>query len=250
MRTFLLSFGTRRYARPLRRLAQSATKHFDRVLCLRENTELLSKEWRADNREILRYARGWGFWCWKPELIYSALMLINKGDVLMYCDSQVVFKKSPQRLFDLCLENNGVLLFNQKYAGHTNKPWTKRECLIRMDCDTEEFWKASQLNAAMSVWSWTKEASDLLFEWSGLCCDYDIVSDKNNCAQHPEFKDHRHDQSVLSLLAKQRSLPTYTDPSQFGNPHLQQEYYDGKVLSIDRMVSRDYPIPCLHPTLP
>ena len=35
----------------------------------------------------------------------------------------------------------------------------------------------------------------------------------------PEFKDHRHDQSILSLLAKKHNVEMFRDPSQWGNPH-------------------------------
>ena len=51
------------------------------------------------------------------------------------------------------------------------------------------------------------ETRNLINEWYNLCCDYHLIDDtisinKNlNC-----FKEHRHDQSVFSLLTKKYNL--------------------------------------------
>ncbi len=40
----------------------------------------------------------------------------------------------------------------------------------------------------------------------------------------PGFRDHRHDQSVLSLLASSRGIIPHRDPSQFGDPYIPNKY--------------------------
>ena len=56
-------------------------------------------------------------------------------------------------------------------------------------------------------------------EWLAYLTDRRIVSDDPNVMgkDNPKsFRDHRHDQSVLSLLSKKWGLPAFRDPSQYG----------------------------------
>jgi hypothetical protein len=257
MKTKLISFGTKRYARPLKRLAENAAEHFDVVETHDEQTPLLSPEWRTQNAELLRYERGWGFWCWKPELIYQSLKKMDKGDVLMYCDSQIKFVANPQPLFGRCLGNDGILLFSQYYTSQRNIKWIKRECLMALGCDVPECHDAFQLNAAFSVWSPTDLSFSLLNQWKAKCCDYRLVSDcPSGCREHLIFEDHRHDQAILSLLwwreregLSRRGITALPDPSQYGDPQRQKTYFGGQIVEFDRIVKRTYPIPCLTPAI-
>lgn len=66
-----------------------------------------------------------------------------------------------------------------------------------------------------------------LEEWLNYCTDERILTDiSNRCGydNYAEFKDHRHDQSVLSLLVLRHGIETFRDPSQFGN-HLKLAPY-------------------------
>ena len=40
---------------------------------------------------------------------------------------------------------------------------------------------------------------------------------RSGLPNYPEFRDHRHDQSILSILQVKHQITTYEDPSQFGN---------------------------------
>jgi len=48
-----------------------------------------------------------------------------------------------------------------------------------------------------------KDTRDLVNEWYNLSCDYHLIDDSSSVAQNFDcFKEHRHDQSILSLLTK------------------------------------------------
>ena len=48
----------------------------------------------------------------------------------------------------------------------------------------------------------------------------------------PGYRDHRHDQSVLGILAERHALPHFPDPSQYGYPHVGATY--GQVIDSHR----------------
>ena len=78
-----------------------------------------------------------------------------------------------------------------------------------------------------------------LTTWLEYCCDKRILTDiPNTCGKKnlPEFKGHRRDQSVLSLLAQRHSIPLYRIPTQFGNHYKMHGFrLDGEFNCIDQL---------------
>jgi hypothetical protein len=57
-------------------------------------------------------------------------------------------------------------------------------------------------------------------EWLTYSEDYRLITDSpNECGlnNYPEFYDHRHDQSILSLLGRKYNIKNIPDISQYGN---------------------------------
>jgi len=66
----------------------------------------------------------------------------------------------------------------------------------------------------------TEFSMSFIEEWLTFCQDYRILTDSpNECGleNFQNFFDHRHDQSVLSLLARKHKITLDIDPSQYGN---------------------------------
>ena len=242
----LVTFATGHYKVCQARLVESARPWFDKIWALDEAD--LSENFKQSHDAQLKFKRGWGFWVWKPWVILITLAKLKPGDVLMYCDSQCVFRENPAPLADLCLDRDGVLLFHQKREGHVNRTWTTGNCFTLMGCHGPRYWDGPQLNSAMSLWSPTNHAMRLLHEWYSRCSDVRVVGDAAGLIPNlPGFKDHRHDQSILSLLAIRDGIVSMPDPSQYGNGYEQAGRNYGQVISIDRMVGQCYPIPCPSP---
>jgi hypothetical protein len=56
-------------------------------------------------------------------------------------------------------------------------------------------------------------------EWLTYAQDSRAITDDNNVlgsTNYPDFRDHRHDQAILSILAKKWNFTVYPDPSQWG----------------------------------
>jgi hypothetical protein len=79
-----------------------------------------------------------------------------------------------------------------------------------MDCDSEMYWNAPQLEAGVSYWAVNVKSKEILQEWIEYCKDARILTDEKNVSgleNHPSFKDHRHDQSILTNIVTRRRLP-------------------------------------------
>ena len=88
-----------------------------------------------------------------------------------------------------------------------------------MECDLPEYHKASQVDGAYVLIQKNEQSMHFVRQYFEYCTDRRIITDEpNTLGQNlPQFIDHRHDQSVLSLLAHKYKIPLHTQPSEVGN---------------------------------
>ncbi len=176
--------------------------------------DILSSPFFTAHQSILSQKRGLGYWLWKPYIILEVMKTLQDGDIVIYSDCGIEIIDNLRPLIDICYEKEPVLLF----ANHNflNAHFTKRDCFVRMDCDNERYWYSLQCDAAFMLFRKTKFTMHFLNKWMKFCEDAFILTDTPNAAGNenlPGFIDHRHDQSVLSLLAEKYHLNLYRKPS-------------------------------------
>ena len=104
-------------------------------------------------------------------------------------------------------------------ANHRNSVWTKRDCFVLMKCDSAKYWEGEQAGAFFQVYRKTTDSVSFVREWFDFCQNKRILIDVPNMCGLPNlpgFRDHRHDQSVLSLLAVKHNIELFPDPTQYG----------------------------------
>lgn len=189
------------------------------------------REWEFVKKyQDISNTRGYGFWQWKPIIILDALSKLDEGDIVGYIDSGNLIINNLDYIFNICNEKDIVLFDNRdgnyKQDTHKNREWTKRDCFVLMDCDSERYYDASQVNASYQFYKKTPQTIKFLEEYKQYCDNDNIISDLPNIIYKnlPEFKDHRHDQSILSLMAIKHNITLLPEPSEWGN-YLQNRPY-------------------------
>lgn len=205
MNTQLITFATSKYFLGAERLVRSAKDHFGH--CTICGPECLDHFMRR--HPIMRNPRGFGYWAWKPYIILKALR-DRPGASVMYSDSLVDLVSSPGPLFNLDAD---ITLFDQE---HVHGRFTRRDCLMLMGCDTPEARNGLTLNAAYCIFHDTFKAREFLTEWLEWCLNEQAIGDVPSvlAPEHPEFVDHRHDQSILTNLALLRGIMPHPSPCQ------------------------------------
>lgn len=187
---------------------------FDR--CKTFSLRDLDADFQRRNSMILEQKRGAGYWLWKPYIIYHTLRRMKKSDVLMYADSGSYFTASARPLIEMVQDDpRGVLLFGLEQK---NQNYTKRDAFILMDCDNQQCWTAYQYMASFSLWRKTNFSMDFAHKWLTQSTDARVLTDQSNEMGRPNltgFIDHRHDQSVLSILALKETIAAYRNPSEY-----------------------------------
>ncbi|HPY67318.1 MAG TPA: hypothetical protein PLP03_04050 [Bacteroidales bacterium] len=177
----------------------------------------IDKEFYRKNFEILNEKRGGGYWLWKPYFILKTLKDLKPGDFLFYCDSACFFVNKIDFLISSLLESNqDVMVYCLPLL---ESQWTKpsiKEHLYYLD---ESFFETNQRLASFILFQKTDHSISFVEEWLELCKDPILLTDINvekDRKRNLSFIDHRHDQSLFSLLSKKYGYSPFRDPSQFG----------------------------------
>jgi hypothetical protein len=178
------------------------------------------------HKNILNQSRGGGFWLWKPYLILKKLEEINNGDYLFYSDSGAFFLKNISHLIiELNKSSQCIMAFELPLI---ESQWTKKELIINMKCDSELYTNSNMIMAGFQLIKKSNRSVAFYKDFLDYACNIVNIDDSRNplVKQSDDFIDHRHDQSIFSLLYKKYKLKPFKDATQFG------EYpigYSGKV---------------------
>lgn len=168
------------------------------------------------NKHILEQKRGGGYWLWKPYFIYKTLQEMNDNDYLFYSDSGAFFLKSVDLLI------NELEKYNQDIMGFelplVEKQWTKQELFNNLNCDNDNTKESNQIMASFQLIRKTTFSLNFYKQYLEYSCNEINITDKYDAeiTQDVSYIDHRHDQSIFSLLYKKYNLKVFKDPSQLG----------------------------------
>jgi hypothetical protein len=222
MKTNLVIFGTDNYKFAIDSLIKSSKNFFDSIHVF--SSKDIDDIFFDKNKEILQNKRGSGYWLWKPYFINKVLKSIDFGDVVFYVDAGNIFLGDPSFLYKKLEKNNGIILFDNRDGtidGESAKNYVscKRDCFVLMGCDEEKYIHGTHLNASYQIYQKNENTLRFIEEYLNFCENKQIITDEPNSfgLNYPGYYDHRHDQSVLSLIAIKNNITPLVDPSEWGN---------------------------------
>lgn len=215
----LTNLSNKKFDKARENLNKSAEKFgVHKIFSYSYENDLTKTEFFNRNRAVLSLPRGAGYWQWKPYIILNSLEKLNENDILIYCDCGIEIIDRLDPLIKLCMENEPILLFGNR--NFINSWYTKRDCFLLMNCDYERYWYSLQCDAAFMMFRKTDFTLAFLHEWFEYCLNPQIITDSPNVLGKENlsgFADHRHDQSVISLLAEKYNINLYRMPTTFRN---------------------------------
>ena len=186
---------------------------FDLVMSYR--FEDLEIEFVENNQDHFQNSKGGGYWVWKPYIILKALEKIEYGQYLFYSDSGSVFKRNIRRLISSINLDQDIISFGLPYV---EKAFTKPLVFQELNCESSRFQDSPQRLAGFILIKKSDRSMRLIEEWLTYSQNLIFVDDSHPSKDEEDFVEHRHDQSIFSLLVKKNNFKCYRDPSQFGNP--------------------------------
>jgi hypothetical protein len=163
--------------------------------------------------------RGFGYWSWKPYIIRQMMKHYSENDIIIYADAGCVINlnenaknKFKHWIDDVLTHPTHRLSFQMKHL--LEDDWTKKDLIEYMDCANDIYSKTGQYSAAIQIYMNTKENREFIDEIIRISKvdNWHYISDESSrIANAQTFKDHRHDQSIYSLMIKKHGSLSYID---------------------------------------
>lgn len=166
--------------------------------------------WKQYGPFILGNKRGAGYWIWKPFLILEQLKRIGEDEVVLYADAGCEFRQGRglqiadivERRFDVAVcelnTNDG-----RGWDNYNIETWSNKFTLERTSCP-DAFLSLPQFATTLIFIRNTRASNSLMFNWWRFA-----TADHGACSIDREFEDesqafieHRHDQSIFSILTR------------------------------------------------
>lgn len=177
----------------------------------------------AQHGSFMQSSRGYGYWIWKPQVVLQALQKTPEGGIVVYADAGcVLHKKGVPRLHDYIAMARqspmGILGFEQ---GHREESYSKMDSVIEITRECQAF--GYHRVGGIHVWVNQPNAVAFAQEWLDVCTkdNYRFVSDAPSMYPNSaNFVEHRHDQSIFSLLSKKYNVKVIPDETWHPNWHM------------------------------
>lgn len=176
------------------------------------NLNEMDKEFVKKNKAILEAGGTRRKMCylWKPYFIQKALSGIADGDYLIYMDGGNFYYRNSVLDTIQFMEKHHLDVAGSRTGEYRESDWTKRDVFVALGLDREPYISQSQCRAGFLILKKTQRSTDLINEWLGYCQNYNLITDCPNIygkENYEGFCEHRHDQSILSLLMGRDQIP-------------------------------------------
>jgi hypothetical protein len=210
---YFLTYNDGTHIAHMEKLIESVKKHGKQFEIIVFNKSDIDLEFSETNKRILELRRGGGYWLWKPYIINETLKKLNDGDILFYFDSMYYFTENFDDLYKPLLEINDIVVWKNKPNDGTYymKNWCKMDIIQKYGMYEKVF-----IDNVNDCWAGaicikkTENNSKIMKFWLEACTsDMDITDRPSNLANSPDFIEHRHDQSMLSIALHKNDVPLH-----------------------------------------
>lgn len=227
MKKIFLTFADQRMHRALERIHHQAINMgvYDCIVIANEhNLDLNFRERFA--KYLKPDLRGFGYWTWKAQIILQTLNQMSNGDLLQYTDAGCHLNPSGRnKLVEYFLKAqesaSGVLAFQAtppsfhnskiKLPNLQESKWCKGDLIDALEVRSRvEIMSTQTIGAGVIFIRKCDESIRLVKEWLDIYeNNIGLIDNSKSKSEDPlGFVEHRHDQSIFSILAKLNGVET------------------------------------------
>jgi hypothetical protein len=178
--------------------------------------------WQTDayieNRRLFDIPRGGGgCFAWKPAIIAEEMEALSDGDVLIYADAGIEFIDSVRYIIDRM--DQDIFVFGNMWE-HAH--WCKRD-IVETIWPFGKGWGigewrryGKQVQASVIFFRVSDYTRQFVKEWLHWCLFEGgrLIDDSpSHTPNHPEFRENRHDQAILTTMAYREGIKLHWWPA-------------------------------------
>ena len=190
---------------------------FDHVYGFKEDDLKADPDFWSNHRQFtLMNVRGFGYWIWKAYLIKKVMDEAQEDDVILYCDcgNEIDVRKKDKILRLIEIVKKDLLMATYPGPLCTSLldeiKWNKRDVLNFFGIEHRDnpVLNTMQRQANPILLCKTPVTESFVNEWNSIGLNNNhYLNDYPSYAENfPEFVEHRHDQSIFSLLSKKYGI--------------------------------------------
>jgi hypothetical protein len=226
MTIYFVTYGNEKFKHSVKRIVKEShrIRVFDEVLHFSE------KDLPAYIKASILFssAKGGGYWLWKPFIVQKVLERAQKDDIVIYSDAgNKLFKSNKWEEYIHLLKNYDSIFF--QYKDNTDYLWSKNNINLN-DSPKLKYWikksavdhfqilfnnddqwlEKNKLVAGFFLLKKTDSTLKLIDEWLKTMLFFPLtITDLFETEKRDQiegFSQHRHDQSILSVLVRYYEL--------------------------------------------
>jgi len=226
MKKVYITFSGNLYDKTTKIIVEDGLKYGADEVRVYDDKWLLTQPFYEQNKWLWNHShkRGFGWYCWKPFIVYHALQNLEDGDIVMFTDADCYPINDFSILYEQCNKDGGIMLFSN---AHQHSKWCKRDCYIVMAQDNAKYHNIQQGCARFMLFQKGKwKAIQFLMEWLTYCVNPRATTfDPSALAEElPGMIEHRCEQAIMTNLAYKYDVKLYREADQHGN--FRNEYKD------------------------
>lgn len=161
-------------------------------------------------------SRGYGYWVWKPYLIMESLKKIQEGDILLYTDIGCHLNSNGLSHFlkywkEVKNNRSGFLVTKLNQEERQEKTWTKGDLFDYFKVrNNPQITDTPQYQTGIIFIRKCEETIQIIQQWLDVYYyNFHLADDSPSISTNIDgFREHRHDQSILSILLKLHGTST------------------------------------------
>jgi len=207
---FFVSFSNENFLGALVRIENQVKllNVFDNISTFTDkDLEKYPEFWSRHGEFINNNPRGHGYWIWKPFLILKTLDKMKVGDVLFYADAGCEInyegiEKMEEFFTNAKTNGKGLVSFQlNDFMFHLEGRWTKNDVINHFNAECYRL--SLQIHATYFFLEKNSFVMNLINLWYDTACNYHFIDDTPSISKNNDyFVEHRHDQSIFSLINK------------------------------------------------
>ena len=174
-----------------------------------------SEFWDKHQSFVEKYTKGYGYYIWKPYVIKKTMEKMSDGDILLYLDAGCEIDSTQPQELNKLIEKVKTHKIVGAGTGFSEFKFTKKDLFITLGMYNIECLNSVQHQGGTNFFLVCDRTRKLVDEWYETGCDYKNINDSGSTTtvadiqSHVGFHQHRHDQSIFSILTKKYKMYSF-----------------------------------------
>jgi len=159
------------------------------------------------HKDFMNNKRGYGYMLWKPYIIKKTMENMKDGDILLFldCGCELDNNKKDELLHSINIVKEDKIMGTPTRV-ENDREWNKMDLIEKLNMNNTSL-DTRQRQTGAILFLVCDETRSLVNEWYNIGCEYHTIDDSPSILPNfPKFVEHRHDQSIFSLLTKKYNL--------------------------------------------